>query len=353
MAHSISTQDLKKLLEFSVRLQDCRTKVETAQVAIDGLMGLIDAHFGAWNEFDHDTKLISGEFSRPALEMPHLPEIALAFEEFYATHPAVETDLIQFQDPQPFRTSDLTTQRDFEKRPIFDEVYKRLDIRYHMGHDCRSLHFLGMGTAVGRWDRKFDDREFEIYKIACQHISHAYWRVERWSNDFQGKDHVMWNIRLSRELIITEISPLAALFLQRFYDARETHFLLPAPILKLIEDRQRQHGLSPWQDRIPTPMGKRKQPVEVLTARNVDFEYMLQLRIPSHLNLELDGNPDFERLSDQEKLVVRLTLANFSEGQIMNRLQIKRGTVTHHQKKIRDKLQVGTYDEALRKLINA
>lgn len=347
----LNSSDLRKLLDFTAALLQCRSKTSLAQVTVQELAKLVEADGVVWNEFNHDMQMVTGAFSESVSSHSKLVELGETFQQVVHTHPAIEQGIVRFEEVASYRLSDVVAREKFRETAVYREVYQHLSFEHLMGFDCGSSLLKGLAVAFSRSEKDFGARELALLQEAAKLVCVIYKREEQWQKPPPESGLAHWNVKLDRNLIITEMSDEAHDLMETFYDIPRVRFLLPTPLHELILNRQRQHGNAPWRDVRPRAYPKGRQKILVLTSRTPSFEYHIRISAPEDTKLTLKRNEAAAKLTPRQLEVARLYVQGKVPKEIAALLHMKERTVHTHRQTILRRLQVSTLEEMIDKLL--
>lgn len=347
----LTSFEQRKLLDFAALLLECRGKTALAQAVVNGLATMIEAEEVVWNEVNERMEVVSGVFSKGVSSHSRLTELGETFQKVAHTHPALEKGIVKFDKVAAYRLTDVISQSEFEETQVFKEVYQPLSFEYLIGFDCGSQFLKGLAVAFSRTRKDFSDRELLLLEEAAKLVARAYELEESWQEPLPDSQAAHWNVKLDRDLIITEATPEARALLEHFYDTPQVRFCLPWPLHELLLRRRSRYRNASWRDQRPRSFQKGRERIHVLTCRTPAFEHLVKISAPKTMKLDLKKNGVVSKLSERELEVAKLYVQGKSPKEIAAALQIADRTVHAHRQTIFRKLQVSSVPEMIEKLL--
>jgi DNA-binding CsgD family transcriptional regulator len=149
------------------------------QQAVAGLLRVVPARFGSYNEIDYGTTRIRYVVEPGEARVPHLELIASQ----YRHEQPVLAHYLRTGDGSPHKLSDFLTPQQLHSLPIYNENYRRTGVEYQMTFMVKSLQRQSAPTIAialdrGRADADFTERDRRVLSLLRPHLMTAYANAE-------------------------------------------------------------------------------------------------------------------------------------------------------------------------------
>ena len=179
MLQSLGTSDLRSALEALGSLAECaRTSASLARHGVSCLPRLVASELTTLSVCDLATghrsvvSDVPGAIARPEIE---------AFDRHLHEHPLVRSH-VRNPAAATRRISDLVSQCEFRRTPLYNDYYRRIRIDHAMAvpvHVCKQVL---VSFVFNRSGRDFSDRDRDCMEAIRPHLGHLY-RLTRTSDD--------------------------------------------------------------------------------------------------------------------------------------------------------------------------
>jgi len=281
------------------------------------------------------------------------------FGQYIADHPLINY-YAQTDDGRALKISDFLTQREFKRRGIYSEFYRRVSMNYQLAVTLPSPRPLVIGIALNRQSRDFSESDRFLLNIIRPHLLQAYKNAAR--SEYLSKQVALFAqgfgvygcdvVILNGQGRIEAQSQGAALLLDRYFGHEECrHDRLPQSVNRWIAARRFSQ---PLEDvgRVLGPLTVEREGTRLI---------MSVISRPGQSLLILEERrttPDARALaglglSHREAQLLNLVIEGKSNAEIAHMVSIAHATVRKHLEHIYLKLGVRTRAEAVAKALKS
>jgi Bacterial regulatory proteins, luxR family len=234
----LSPQDVDRVSTALMALYGCLELRELPRAILALLTELVSADCASYNEFDRSRPKQVVAFTQPM--MPEIMARVSAFEAHIAEHPHI-SHYRKTGDGRPYRTTDLLTQRQFQRLGIYKKFFEPVGIRFQIGGFFSGTPGLEIGLALNRSKSDFLERDRDILALVYPHLVQAYQNAAAFSQT-QRKTQVLSEaleatnqalIVLTAAGRVAWLTPHAVQLLERYFPGamRDPNHLPAASIL--------------------------------------------------------------------------------------------------------------------------
>lgn len=143
---------------------------EFPTVVMQVLRKLIASDITSYTEVNLSMGRIVGVMDIPAMDCT---EAAVRLKQFVHQHPIIQ-HIIQTGSSQAYQITDFVSQQEFEKREVFNELYRLMDIRKQMAISIQNQTGRVLGAVVNRVSRNFSRHDRDMLNLLGRHLAQAY-----------------------------------------------------------------------------------------------------------------------------------------------------------------------------------
>lgn len=164
----LTGEDVRAVLELVGEANDAQSLDEFRAFLLPGLRRIVPAEFASYNE------ILDGGEVLAAIGEPMPPsEFMAAWSEHALTNPLIAM-YTRTRDGRPYRFSDVVTQAELERLPVYTEFFRHIGVRFQIAFTLPSPPALVRGIALSRTRRDFSDRERAMLDLARPYLVQAY-----------------------------------------------------------------------------------------------------------------------------------------------------------------------------------
>ncbi len=170
---SLTRRDLSCILTSIQQLHACDKPDAFAFEVLAMLLGLVPAKGASFNRLEmRPVRLLCQMYPKRTLE-PLTEESRKSFLQFQDQHPFVSL-YRQIGGFGAVRTSDLMSQRQFERLAIYNEYYRRFDSHFQIEFTLPAPRDVCFAIALNRADKDFSERDRAVLELLRPHIAAGY-----------------------------------------------------------------------------------------------------------------------------------------------------------------------------------
>lgn len=140
-------------------------------VVMQVLRKLIASDITSYTEVNLPLGRIVGVMDVPVMDCN---EASGRLKQFVHQHPIIQ-HIIRTGSSEAYQITDFISQRDFEKREVYNELYRLMDIRKQMAISIQNrIGSVVLGAVVNRFSRNFSRHDRDMLNLLGRHLSQAY-----------------------------------------------------------------------------------------------------------------------------------------------------------------------------------
>lgn len=143
---------------------------EFPTVVMQVLRKLIASDITSYTEVNLPLGRIVGVMDTPAMDCL---EAAVLLKQFIHQHPIIQ-HIIQTGSSEAYQITDFISQKEFERREIFNELYRLMNIRKQMAISIQNQDGRILGAVVNRVSRNFSIHDRDMLNLLGRHLGQAY-----------------------------------------------------------------------------------------------------------------------------------------------------------------------------------